>query len=305
MKVQGKSIRSVTRLVAAAQGCEEIKIVYKISEETSEVLEAIGFDVDPEVGDYLIPQPVGKVTAKNAYGKDIIRKDLPMEPEPRSYHRTWKDWHGQEHSGIQTRYINMYPREYQPAEEETLHIIQINDDKYVSTDSLVVDTENESRNIHISNLMLECFGGFEIVDAKEGSIIGAKVKQLHWDILPPGEYPWARAKPLVGEVTKRLKDSEKGVVESRMQSITRYNPDFLATGRAGFSGYFIYGFATKGIYILESIHLDNATYVFGDDWERLSKLTKNQIINGDIEHQRIIHDNKWNREIRSLLVGRI
>lgn len=305
MKVQGKSIRSVTRLVAAAQGCEEIKIVYKISEETSEVLEAIGFDVDPEVGDYLIPQPVGKVTAKNAYGKDIIRKDLPMEPEPRSYHRTWKDWHGQEHSGIQTRYINMYPREYQPAEEETLHIIQINDDKYVSTDSLVVDTENESRNIHISNLMLECFGGFEIVDAKEGSIIGAKVKQLHWDILPPGEYPWARAKPLVGEVTKRLKDSEKGVVESRMQSITRYNPDFLATGRAGFSGYFIYGFATKGIYILESIHLDNATYVFGDDWERLSKLTKNQIINGDIEHQRIIHDNKWNREIRSLLAGRI
>ncbi|WLQ14341.1 hypothetical protein O5O45_00100 [Hahella aquimaris] len=303
MKLQGKSMRSVTKLVAAAQGCEEIKIVHKISAETSETLEAIGFAADPEVGDYLIPQPVGKVTAKNAHGKEIIRKDLPMEPEPRSYHRTWKDWHGQEHSGIQTRYIDMYPREFKPAEEETLHVIQINDNKYVSTDILVLDSENESRNIHLSNLMLECFGGFEIVDAKNGSVIGSKVKQLHWDILPPGEYPWSRAKPLVGEVTKRLKESEKEVVESRMQSITRYNPDFLATGRAGFSGYFVYGFSTKGIYILESVHLDNATYVFGDDWERLSKLTKNQIINGNLEHKRIIHDQKWDREIRRLLAS--
>jgi hypothetical protein len=179
--------------------------------------------------------------------------------------RTWKDWHGKEHSGIQTREIDKYPREYQPAHEESLYIIAVDGEKYVTTDSLNLEPVDESRNIHLSNLMLESFGSFEVLDAKSGGIIGTKIKQLHWDILPPGEYPWSRAKPLIEEITKNLNDSKKGVIEGRMKTITKYAPDFLATGRAGFSGYFVYGFAAKAIYILESVHLDNATYVFGDN----------------------------------------
>lgn len=303
MQVKGKSIRSVAKLLAVSKGCEEVKLAHKITDDTEELLSAVGFDKEPLTGDYLIPEVVGKVTALNARGKEIIRKDLPLEPQTRSYYRTWRDWHGQEHSGIQTRDIDMYPREYQPAPEETLHVIDVDGDKYIATDSMELNESNESRNIHLSNLMLECFGSFEVLDSKNGNIISTKLKQLHWDILPPGEYPWEKAKSLVGEVTKKLKDSEKGVVDIRMQAITKYNPDFLATGRAGFSGYFIYGFASKGIYVLESIHLDNATYIFGDNWEQLSKLTKNQIINGEIEHQRIVHDKKWNRTIHSILAG--
>jgi len=303
MQINGKSIRTVTKLLAAAQGCEEIKLAHKISDSITDQLSAIGFDKEPSVGDYLIPEVVGKVTALNAHGKEIVRRDLPLEPQPRSYHRTWKDWHGQEHSGIQTRDIDMYPREYQPAFEETLHVIEVGDDIYISTDSMELKDSNESRNIQLSNLMLECFGSFEVLDAKNENIISTKVKQLHWDILPPGEYPWSKAKLLVGEVTKKLKDSAKDVVEARMQKITKYCPDFLATGRSGFSGYFIYGFASKGLYVLESIHLDNATYIFGDNWDQLSKLTKNQIINGEVDHQRIVHDKKWSRTISSVLTG--
>ncbi|MCO7227738.1 hypothetical protein NH398_00620 [Halomonas sp. CnH100-B] len=301
MQVKGKSIRSVTRLLAASQGCEEVKLAHKVSDNMEDLLSAIGFDKEPQTGDYLIPKVVGKVTALNAHGKEVIRKDLPLEPQARSYYRTWEDWHGQEHSGIQTRYIDMYPREYKPAFEETLHVIDVDGNKYIATDSMQLNEQNETRNIHLSNLMLECFSSFEVLDSRSGNVISTKVKQLHWDILPPGEYPWAKAKSLVGEVTKKLKDSEKGVVDARMQTITSYNPDFLATGRAGFSGYFIYGFASKGIYVLESIYLDNATYIFGDKWEQLSRLTKNQIINGEIEYRRIVHDKKWSKIIRSIL----
>lgn len=297
MQVKGKSIRAITKLLAAAQGCDEIKLAHKVTENISD----IGFDKNPSIGDYLIPKPIGKTTSLNANGKQIIRKDLPLQPQPRSYFTTWKDWHGQEHSGIQARDIDMYPREYLPAQEEELYVIEIDGTKYIATDKMLLTDENEVRNIHLSNLMLECFGSFEIFDTNKKSIVTTKLKQLHWDILPPGEYPWSRAKPLIGEITKNLKESDRKVVESRMQLISRFTPDFLATGRAGFSGYFVYGFTKKGIYILESIHLDNATYVFGDDWERLSKLTKNQIINGEIDHQRIIHDKKWNRSINLLL----
>jgi hypothetical protein len=34
---------------------------------------------------------------------------------------------------------------------------------------------------------------------------------------------------------------------------------------------------------------------------KLSKLTKNQIINGQGDHKRIVHDKKWRKVIRSLL----
>ncbi|WKV87844.1 hypothetical protein LJU32_19850 [Pseudomonas sp. B21_DOA] len=85
-----------------------------------------------------------------------------------------------------------------------------------------------------------------------------------------------------------------------MREISKYEPDFLATGRGGYSGYFVYGFTSKKLHFLESIHLNNATYIFGDDWEKLSSLSKEEIINGGHEYLRIIHDKKWTGKIRQL-----
>lgn len=53
--------------------------------------------------------------------------------------------------------------------------------------------------------------------------------------------------------------------------------------------------------VLESIYLNNATYVFRDDWESLSKLSKSQIINGDVEYERVIHDSHWAENIGRIL----
>lgn len=301
MKIKGKSIRSITKIVAASKGSKNIKLAYKINPGENNSHTDIGFDGIPADGDFLIPRPVGKATSANALGREVIRKDLPKEPEPVSFHTSWRDWHGYEHSGIQTRYIDKYPREYIPAQGEELSIAQINGHKYVLTDSIDLQTDEDDRVIHLSNIMLECFGEFEIVDSDNGQVVSTKLKQLHWEVLPKGNYPWAKTKGLVGEVTKSLKDSQRLVVDAHMEFISKYNPDFLATGRAGFSGYFVYGFSSKRLYLLESIHLDNATYVFGSNWESLSTLTKNEIINGDVEFKRIIHDKKWERAIASLL----
>ena len=51
-----------------------------------------------------------------------------------------------------------------------------------------------------------------------------------------------------------------------------------------------------------SSHLHNASQKFGEDWEVLSTLTKDEIINGDHYHQRFIHDKTWGRKIRQMLV---
>lgn len=53
--------------------------------------------------------------------------------------------------------------------------------------------------------------------------------------------------------------------------------------------------------VLESVYPNNVTYVFGKNWEELSKLTKAEILNGNLQDVRIIHNNNWQQEIRNML----
>lgn len=101
--------------------------------------------------------------------------------------------------------------------------------------------------------------------------------------------------------TNSLSASDKAVIEMRLEPLSRYKPDFLATGRGGFNGYYVYGFTEKNVFVLESVHLFNATYIFENDWELFSQYTKNEIINGQMPHQRLIHDRKWEWKIRQVL----
>lgn len=302
MLVKANSIRSLTKIVKAAKGVDEIQLIQQLDSTHKEKLESIGFDEPIEDGMQLVPEPIGKYTSFNANGKDIIRKDLPKEPEPISFHSTWKDWHGYGHSGIITRMINKYPREHIDAPRESLTIVKSGESYFIVTRLINLTLEQPINVVNLANVMLEVFGQFQVVDAKTKNYAALNIKELNWDILPKGEYPWTKLKPLIGTIIdKKVKQPQQPVVEYRMENITKYQPDFVAMGRAGFSGYFVYGFESKNLFILESIYLDNATYVFGDDWEKLSKLSKSEIINGDQAHERIIHDKKWARHISSLL----
>ena len=63
----------------------------------------------------------------------------------------------------------------------------------------------------------------------------------------------------------------------------------------------IFGFMHRNKYVLESVYPNNATYVFGKNWEELSKLTKAEILKENLQDVRIIHNNNWQQEIRDLL----
>lgn len=293
MKIKGNSIRSLSRVLRGAGGKTNVRLAVNLSSVDQQKLMELGFNADCEVGDFLIPSAIGKISHFNAHGREVIRKDLPKRPESIMYFGTTRDWHGGLHSSTKTRTVQKYPREFIAAPSEQLEIIQIDGVKHVSSSQLNLTDNNEYKNIHVCNLLLECFGEFEIFDTDSGKIIGPTLRRLQWEILPKGQYPWAKSKDIIATATTRLAEKDKKVIEHRMQRISRHNPDFLATGRGGFSGYFVYGFESKGVYVLESIHLDNATYVFYSDWEALSQLTKNEIINSNLPHLRIIHNNRW------------
>ena len=67
------------------------------------------------------------------------------------------------------------------------------------------------------------------------------------------------------------------------------------------AGYVIFGFPEKNLYVLESGFYGNATYVVTDDWEVLSRMTKAELINGDLHQTRVVHLKSWSYEIRQLL----
>ena len=201
MKIKGKSVRNLVKLISNVGKVGSIRLAHDVTNATSDVWVSLGFGPVLEIGQSLIPACISKYTTFNANGREVVRKDLPLEPQPRSFYTTWQDWHGHEHSGIQTRNIDMYPRDYIPAPSESLYVVGINGRMLIATKETTLADENEAENLHLANLMLECFGEFEAVDASSGLTIGAKLKRLQWDILPPGDYPWTRIKEIVGVIT--------------------------------------------------------------------------------------------------------
>lgn len=89
----------------------------------------------------------------------------------------------------------------------------------------------------------------------------------------------------------------------RIETINIYGPEFVAVGHAGFSGYLVFGFPAHALYVLESTQVNNATYIFAEDWEDLSKKTKAEILNHDLQEDRIIHRKGWFSRMRDLLAG--
>lgn len=301
MSVKGKSLRSIKRVLKDARGEKRVRFAYDITNERSSSLELIGFPPKIEYGQHLMPTSVGKATEFNSQGKEIIRKDLPKETITHHVYTTWQDWHGYSHSGFRARDYERYPREFMPAPSESLYALEISGSPHITTRKIDLENDGEKDVLHLANMMLECFGEFQILNSETGVAAGVTLKRVQWKILPKGNYPWKKAGPILNKFTQNLSNSDQKVVERRVETITKYNPDFLAIGQGGFTGYFVYGFEDKAVYILESLYLGNATYVFGDDWKRLSKLTKSQIINGDISHTRIIHDRNWFYKIRGVL----
>ncbi|HHG0423599.1 TPA: hypothetical protein ACPTCW_000161 [Yersinia enterocolitica] len=297
MKLKAKSVRKIDKIIKMAAGVDTIILGYPIKNVDIIELQKLGFTKELPEGESILPFVVGKFTEFNARGKERLRPDLPKEVYHVTYTSTTYDWHRHPHYGIKTRTGLRVAREYISAPSEFLSIAIVNNEKYIITKEINLGDGNSEINIHITNLMLECFGEFEILDKNKTIIKTTKFKKLQWDILPKGIYPWSKISELIRDSTSKLQSDESEIIQERLKTINVYQPDFIGSGIGGFNGYYVFGFTKNNVYVLESVFLDNATYVFHDNWEELSKLTKNEIINSDIPHKRIIHDKKWKRAI--------
>ncbi|WP_348767676.1 hypothetical protein [uncultured Salinisphaera sp.] len=267
-------------------------------ELTKDLASRIGFEEIPTSGETILPQVVGKATSFNSQGKEIVRRDLPMETYSRMIHTSWQDWHGKEHTGIQNRDYEAYPRDLIPPPEEKLTAVE-KDGKLVAASRVIRRDEPEADIVVLLNLFLEIFPSFDVVAPDLAAPL--QVRSVKWSILPPGEFPFDRARKELDSYLKKLPKDERAVATERIRKITRHSPDFVAVGVGGFSDYVVFGFTDQQRYVLESPHTGNATYVFRDDWEQISGYTKREILQGGLQEERLIHNKRWSRAIGELI----
>lgn len=265
---------------------------------TAQLAEKLGFDGPPAEGDSILPIAIGPGTRFNAHGKEIVRRDLPMETRSMMIHTSWQDWHGQTHYGTQTRDYEAYPREMIPPPEEFLTAMR-KGDQIVVASRVISRDEDEAGIVNMLNVFLECFPSFEIVqpDLTEPT----EIRKLNWKILPPGQYPFERARTALEDYLLRLSEDDRATATDRIRAITRYEPDFVAVGVGGFSDYVVFGFAVSSRYVLESPNTGNATYIFKDDWESISRLSKREILLENRQEARLIHNARWHKAVGEVI----
>ncbi|OAA23054.1 hypothetical protein [Kosmotoga sp. DU53] len=270
-------------------------------------LNMVGFSSRLEPGETVLPSPeFGPVSKRNAEGSYIIHRDRPMETVYRTVKWTWKQWAGRGKTIEVSDFVDVpykrYPRTFIPpySIELTLMITE-KGEKYVVTPLLEYSMENKSMLIHAINLVLELFGECEILDDELKTILKPKIIRLNWEMLPPGKRPWEKLREEIDPFIKNAKKGNREVVLHRIEIINSYKPDFVAIGKAGFRGYIVFGFTMKNTFVLESIFTNNATYIFDSNWEELSKLTKAEILNENLQKARIIHFKGWDEKIDALL----
>jgi len=258
-------------------------------------IKQIGF-TDIEPGADILPRAVGTVSNYNANGKYIIHRDQPKITKYRSFEAP--GWHNTRH--MVTIPYQAYQRTFVAGPEIRLTIAQSNDELLIVSPLLTKSAINESINKHVINLFLDLFGDFQLLnDQLKAAFIDVPVRRLDWTLLPMGEYPWSRIEQ-EGLLPKQKNGKERQIRHTD-DVIRQFNPTSCAIGNGGFKGYVAFCFPDKGINLMENFFHGNATYIFNQDWEELSKQTKATIIHGNLALHRIEHRKGWEQEIIKLL----
>lgn len=296
MKITKKRIRTLGNYLVGINNNDNFYIALTNLSNTNRI-QQVGFSNQLNIGEQILPSILGSKSRFNANGGFIIHRNQPKQTVYRQ--ADIKDWRGNYHT-VDIPY-KRYPRTPIPAPELELIVVNgANNQKIIRSPQFTKGVTPENEVIHAINLFLELFSECDTLQANLVPVFNVPVTRLNWDMLPPGNYPWNVLQNNVQRAIGNVHPNRRRIIERRLETISNHNPNFVAVGNAGFRGYIVFGFPNKNFYILESIHQGHATYVFGQNWQQLSQLTKEQILNQNLQKQRIIHSQGWENQVNNL-----
>jgi hypothetical protein len=307
MVIRGRGrLRSIARRIASIAPGTAVIVGLGNAEDFRDELVQAGFDPGLVVGERVLPTVVGPVTRFNAEGREIVHRDQPKETVYRQVEWTREEWNGpytQTVTDIVDIPYERYPRTFiEPPGAEIALARDPAGTLVVVSDPIEHDPADERRLLERVNLFGELFGQATLLTGDLEPYMRVRYRRLNWQLLPEGEQPWPDVERHARPIVERMAPNVAAVVKHRLRVLTeRHAPDLTAVGRAGFAGYIVFGYRDKNLYILESLEYGNATYVFDQDWEALSQLSKAQIIRGDLHIERVVHRAGWESRINRLL----
>lgn len=296
--IKGRRIKKLSRYLGEDKKGTEIVCCVLVCPGMATKMKQAGFPDPLQLGDKVLPTPVGPVSLFNAEGR--LRKIRNRKKEKISYEvrSSWLEWHGNERkTRYGTKVVSYYrfPTELDEPPGVELAISEDPTGNQMICAPAVIYQPDSARLIHIVNLMLEIFGICEFSDASLNTIAPAATK-VFWEILPRGPWDFDRLKrsviPTYG-VPKRQQE----VAEENLRFLLKHSPGAIAAGKAGFSGYAVYVYDHSNFCLCENSRYGNATYVLPDEWESLTRLSKSELLEKLGEKTRIIHDSHWRSRI--------
>lgn len=301
MRIEKKRVKNIESYLKHIPKGEKIRIVFGI--ENKDDYKKVGYSSQPAAGETILPKIVGPVSRYNSNGKWKSLKTIPKE---RRYIHTimwrWTTWNGEENEKPVDIYRLCYQRTLESPPSVELTLVEKDNKQYFFSKSLEYPSTNDDKLylLHTVNLFLELFGSCQIL-TNSLNVPNIKIKRVNWEILPPGKQPWERVEAHIKSISLGKKIGTREIILERQKFITSQKPDEIWKGIGGFNDYLAYVFLQKKMVVLESIRHGNAIYVFGLDWQDVSKLSKAEVLQDNLQKERIIHAKGWKNKLKTLL----
>lgn len=150
------------------------------------------------------------------------------------------------------------------------------------------------------NLLQENCGAYDIheVDITDDEL--RRTLYVDWELLPPGS---KEIEHFISGMEKNVSREQYDMIKDRYGFIESLNPIEIIKGTNKFSEYFGARF-NDNLVILENIYYGNAIYIFHDDWDVLSKLSRTELLRMKTNKlTRIVHSRDWKKSVIACITG--
>lgn len=301
MLIQRSHIRQLHRYLGGLIPRTAIRLVVDVAHVSPDRLTRSGFE-GLTAGDTLLPASVGRVSRYNSEGRYLVHRDQPKERRLVG-RREWTrhEWAGRDQTREVTEetdiYRDCYPRTFVPPPGVELTVVDREGHRFIVSPPFSWHESPDEDVLHVINLCLELFGEVEIRHENLASFTPPNARRVNWSMLPPGAHPLQTVLAHVQQVVNRRAPSFRGPIMNRLRFMASLNPSEVYLGHGGFAAYVAYVFSSTGKAVLESVLPENATYVFGGNWQAVSRLTKTEVLDGNHHLDRIFHSNGWEQKV--------
>jgi hypothetical protein len=253
-----------------------------------------------------LPAPKGLWTRRNINGWEITRKDWPKITKTFSHESpNFGDWSKGSHTVSVEREV--YQREFFPAHEYTIRYYEIARDNMYVTIGLELTRVFElmpadAREFLFALNVFQESVGFSAVRPSDSPMTDYPGSlKIDWEILPVGD-----REATLAEVKRKLapNKNEERVIEDRLWLLLSMKPKNLLTGTSGFARYVGAQYADD-LVAFENVRYGNALYIMYEDWARLSKMSRVDLMASQENFERVVHTPTWKIQAKAIIRNKL